>query len=850
MADSNVDVKFGANITELISKLNEVSSKMNESSAKVAEEAHKMSESFSSVQEGISSAFGKIGMAFGALTAAMAGGEAFENAIEKTMELSGEASKLSKSLGMPVTAAGALGDTLGNIGSSAEQYIGISQRLGRQMKTNEDGLVAMGVAVRNADGSYRNQQDVMMDALGVLNTYAEGTDRNQAAMAIFGGRVGDINGLLRLNNEKLQETADRQRELGSEVTPQNVKAMRDYKDTMADVGDSMNAVWKTIGDVMLPRMTKMGDFFNDIAPAAVRVMSNAMLSFIDVMDAVGEVVVLVVNTILAPFKAVGELLSTIFGSGGETMSALQLFVNMLTVIEMAVSSVAYAVKVLVLDIETLGRIMAHPLEIKSTLADANQQLDKLGRDYVATMEKMATKSILPPIKAKEETPDKPKGVAKFEGIESVATDTKQAEVSQMKQYEEQLLKNKLYLARLGREMTKEEEAKYWSEVRDFMQKGSADYQTVTKKMETDELSDLTKNIKAKKTLLEMEAAEEEKSLLREIGVAEQESKHQLALGNITAEQDLANQRAYENAKFEIMQAAQAKRISLQLKESTGGKINDPVALQKQLDTMANLQQTHEDKMAEIQRKSVEENKKRWEGMMAPITQTISGSINGMIQGTTTMQKSIQNLEKNMLASFVDTMVQKLAKTVATNIAEITSTQTKNTIIMASDSSTTGVAVAAKSKEATAIVSANASEGASGAAASVAAIPVVGPAMAAISFASTMALIMGAMSGIKSSAGGEWQVSSDRLNFVHKDETILPASIASPMRKAFEEGAFSDKAKTDNQTINNQSSQSGALTIHINAIDSQGVKQFFDKHGSTIVDTLRGQKRNFNTGGLM
>lgn len=40
----------------------------------------------------------------------------------------------------------------------------------------------------------------------------------------------------------------------------------------------------------------------------------------------------------------------------------------------------------------------------------------------------------------------------------------------------------------------------------------------------------------------------------------------------------------------------------------------------------------------------------------------------------------------------------------------------------------------------------------------------------------------------SSAGGDWQVDSDRLNFVHKDETILPAGIAGKLRNMVESGS--------------------------------------------------------------
>ena len=61
----------------------------------------------------------------------------------------------------------------------------------------------------------------------------------------------------------------------------------------------------------------------------------------------------------------------------------------------------------------------------------------------------------------------------------------------------------------------------------------------------------------------------------------------------------------------------------------------------------------------------------------------------------------------------------------------------------------------------------------------------------------MTTVAGVASSVASSAGGDWQIPSDRLNFVHRKETILPA----------------DKSKGLDDLIRNGSSGSGA-PIHI------------------------------------
>ena len=105
--DNEVNVKFGATIDDFKSKMGEVT--------------------------GI---FGKIIERFGALAAVVAGGAAFKSFIDKTTELTGEASKLSKTLGITVEDAGTLNTALGDIGADADTYTGAFLKFNRALRTN------------------------------------------------------------------------------------------------------------------------------------------------------------------------------------------------------------------------------------------------------------------------------------------------------------------------------------------------------------------------------------------------------------------------------------------------------------------------------------------------------------------------------------------------------------------------------------------------------------------------------------------------------------------------------------------------------------------------------------------
>ncbi len=95
--------------------------------------------------------------------------------------------------------------------------------------------------------------------------------------------------------------------------------------------------------------------------------------------------------------------------------------------------------------------------------------------------------------------------------------------------------------------------------------------------------------------------------------------------------------------------------------------------------------------------------------------------------------------------------------------------------------------------------------------------------------------------IKSSAGGEWKVNRNRMQMVHRDETILPANIAGPLRRMIERPSFSM-----------QQAQQGAMQIQVSF--EPLVLQYPD--GSTYTAQMRGQARqpfqgilNYPMGGI-
>lgn len=323
---------------------------------------------------------------------------------------------------------------------------------------------------------------------------------------------------------------------------------------------------------------------------------------------------------------------------------------------------------------------------------------------------------------------------------------------------------------------------------------------------------------AKKVALEIIAAHE-KVALTEIETATNDLDRQVALGKLTAQGKIQIELQYAAQKLKIEQQAADAEAAVQ-EEGTE-------EYQKALDKRAQATADYAKDVAKLNAQAADQSKKDWESMTSGLQSTLTQSFSGILMGTTTLQKGFQKLCQGMMKDFVDMCAEMAAKWVMNQLAQTAIAKSAMALRESLLGTTVPASVAAAKVEAAGVVPANAAMAATGAAAAVAPIPIVGPEMATDAFDEMMALCMGSLS-LVSSAGGEWNVPSDRLNLVHKNETIMPAKVAQPMREFFEGGGQG----------------SSSPNIHIHATDSQDVARLFKNNGQALARAAKEAMRNF------
>jgi hypothetical protein len=226
--------------------------------------------------EGINGPLDSLRGKFVAVTALLSGGAMFGKAIQETQRYTQDSIQLGKALGTSAAGASVWVNALQDVGATQEEFAAATRGMLERLRGNEKGLNDMGLATRDAAGNLRPMNDLVLDAIRLTNDYKAGTDRQVAANRIWGESVGAASNLLKLNTDTVRENAALMEQLGLVVSQQMVESYQANDQAMDQSALVMKALTIAVGNALLPVLTKLGEWFVSIGPAAVTVVKGAI----------------------------------------------------------------------------------------------------------------------------------------------------------------------------------------------------------------------------------------------------------------------------------------------------------------------------------------------------------------------------------------------------------------------------------------------------------------------------------------------------------------------------------------------------------------------------------------------
>lgn len=695
-------------------------------------------------------------------TAVLAGGGALKKFITDANDWNMTAGKMASQLGITTQQASVLNTALTRLGIDSDTYLGASQKLSKQVQSNAQAFEVLGVNVRDASGAYRPVTELMGEVNQKLIEIKNPIEQNIAGQQVYGKGWAEIRGILKLTTAQMAESEVRARQLGLIVGPEGVAMSKQYSMQMRDLGLVGKSIEMQFGNALLPVFTRIGSFMSQEGPQA------------------GQVFALILEGIA--FAAASTWLA--LKDMGDGIGALA----------------AQAAALLSGDLEgfrAIGR--AREAESAKNEAAYERMKSNFGKGASPSMPAAPDLTSGPRYKFKE----------KQEGGGAAP--------SRVGEWETRLAESKAALEKEGllenqqREMSKAAQIAYWSDLRSREDTNAAEKQAIDRKVAELEIADIKESFQVKvKTLqaeseayknnfdeklrielavqamyqagtkqfeesqkrvvgirreagqqaqqvAQLQADAERQARLSVISLEEQTLKQAQALGLVSQAQVLVQEQQFEDRRTAILRSALEERLRLEL--ASGDK--DPAKVAQINAELEALEQGHQLRLTKIKGDQQANQLEPLVNTYKAAEAALGNAINGILTRTMSLGQAMRSVWQSISGSIIGEISKILAKKAAAWAVE------KGMALMS--------------------IGANATVAGSGAAASVASIPYVGPILAIAALASVMAAVMGSKSSVPSAyAGYDIPAGLNPMTQLHEREMVLPAKHADVIR-AMSEG---------------------------------------------------------------
>ena len=134
--------------------------------------------------------------------------------------------------------------------------------------TAYDAFKELGVEFQNADGTLRNSNDVFNETIKALGNIENETERDAAAMKLFGKSATELNPLIEGGAEQLADMSKRANELGlilSQETLDGANSFNDALDKIKANGKGLfNVIGSEIASKLAPELNNVNEYFEGI----------------------------------------------------------------------------------------------------------------------------------------------------------------------------------------------------------------------------------------------------------------------------------------------------------------------------------------------------------------------------------------------------------------------------------------------------------------------------------------------------------------------------------------------------------------------------------------------------------
>ena len=210
--------------------------------------------------------------------------------------------------------------------------------------SSAEAFKKLGVQIKNADGSLRDNNDVFKDSIKALGKISNETERDALAMQLFGKSASELNPLIEGGVETLEQMSKQANDLGlilSQEALDGANAFNDELDILKANGKGIfNVLGTEIASQLVPAMKSINELtsgwikeitsvieksrnadepFKEIAKVLSNIVGDALTKMISALPKIAELGIEIIKTLIGAIK---DNASSIGEAGGDLLTTL------------------------------------------------------------------------------------------------------------------------------------------------------------------------------------------------------------------------------------------------------------------------------------------------------------------------------------------------------------------------------------------------------------------------------------------------------------------------------------------------------------------------------------------------
>lgn len=359
--------------------------KANDSLKKVDNNASKVADGFTKAGK----IAGGVGIAIG--TAMVGAGTAVVNMANDTSEMADEIDKMSQKTGLSIEGfqewnyiMDQNGMSIDSMQSGMKTLVGQMDKVKSGNQSAIDTFKSLGVEVLNADGTLRDQEDVMNDTIMALADMGDTAERAKLQTELFGKAGTELSPMLNQGSDAIEDLRDRSHELNLIMSEDAVKSGVAYGDLKDDLEKSSAAIKNSIGSAVMPILNKLLEKFIEflptiqsladrIGPLAAEFIDKLLPPLFEIAEEVLPILMDAAQDILPSLAEIAEILIPVIVSLLQELLPviIQIVSDILPVVVDIIKKMA---PILAQIMEFLGPILEMVMQLISPLLDLVMQI--------------------------------------------------------------------------------------------------------------------------------------------------------------------------------------------------------------------------------------------------------------------------------------------------------------------------------------------------------------------------------------------------------------------------------------------------------------------------------------------